>query len=213
MIARIFLAGEFPPLWAVDAPREGDYLIAADAGYQHLMRLGLTPHLLVGDFDSLSSAWLEQARVAGVTVNCWPEAKDFSDGELAVQAALAAGCREAHFYGALGGNRFDHLLGNIGLLVLAKKQGLVVYFYHGNLWGTVITKESITIQGKINDIVSLLPLTSKVQQVTAGGLRYPLQQETLYAASSRSLANRLAASPATIAVERGLLLVMHYREL
>ena len=47
----IFCAGGFDGLWEEIQP--GDYLLAADGGLTHLEKLNLTPHGIIGDFDSL----------------------------------------------------------------------------------------------------------------------------------------------------------------
>ena len=51
MNAFIFSAGTFYGLR--QRPEEGDLIIAADAGYLNCRAAGLTPHLLLGDFDSM----------------------------------------------------------------------------------------------------------------------------------------------------------------
>ena len=47
----IFNAGGFDSLIEPIGP--DDYLLAADGGLIHMDRLGLTPHGILGDFDSL----------------------------------------------------------------------------------------------------------------------------------------------------------------
>ena len=47
----IFCAAEFDALAAPIG--EADYLLAADGGLLHLQKLNLTPHGIIGDFDSL----------------------------------------------------------------------------------------------------------------------------------------------------------------
>ena len=47
----IFGAGPFYGLDVPPAP--GDLILAADGGYRHCCTVGLQPHLLLGDFDSL----------------------------------------------------------------------------------------------------------------------------------------------------------------
>ncbi|MBR5044169.1 MAG: hypothetical protein IKX66_02365, partial [Clostridia bacterium] len=51
-ICWIFGGGEFDPA-CPHIPAPGDLLIAADSGLELVSRLGLTPDLTVGDFDSL----------------------------------------------------------------------------------------------------------------------------------------------------------------
>ena len=67
MRAVIFANGmlERPEL-AAGLLRPDDFLISADGGLRHLRSLGLVPHLLIGDQDSISpqdEQWLREQRV------------------------------------------------------------------------------------------------------------------------------------------------------
>ncbi|MBQ9247282.1 MAG: thiamine diphosphokinase, partial [Ruminococcus sp.] len=53
---RCFIFGALPVSSLTETPEKGDYIIAADKGYDVALSLGLTPDLVVGDFDSLGSA-------------------------------------------------------------------------------------------------------------------------------------------------------------
>ena len=56
MDGRCFIIGAGDFFGFVQRPSAGDYVIAADAGYKYCLREGVTPDLVVGDFDSLGSA-------------------------------------------------------------------------------------------------------------------------------------------------------------
>lgn len=47
---------------------DNDFLIAVDGGLLKLRKLGLQPHLLIGDLDSISAAELDQCEQAGVEI-------------------------------------------------------------------------------------------------------------------------------------------------
>lgn len=81
------IAGAMEPEW-VPMPGPGDLLIAADGGLAHLSRRGLTPHLVVGDFDSLG--WTPE----GDNVLRHPAEKDDTDTMLAVRTGLERGHRD-----------------------------------------------------------------------------------------------------------------------
>jgi thiamine pyrophosphokinase len=93
----------------------GDYVIAADAGYNTLKRLGITADLLVGDFDSLGF------RPEHPNIVEHPPEKDDTDMMLAVKEGLRRGSRTFVILGGLGG-RLDHTVANIQTLAFLPKQ-------------------------------------------------------------------------------------------
>ena len=88
-------------------PEPGDYIIAADGGWQYCKQEGIVPDLLLGDFDSLAVV-PDFAHIHRVPVE-----KDDSDMMLAIKDGLAHGQREFHLYGGMGGARSDHTLANM----------------------------------------------------------------------------------------------------
>ena len=75
-----------------------DRVIAADGGLGACLAAGLEPDVVVGDMDSVASADLSRAEVAGVRIERHPRDKDAVDLELALDAALRhafAGLAEA----------------------------------------------------------------------------------------------------------------------
>jgi len=61
--------------------RPDDWLIAADGGARHCQTLGLTPAVLIGDFDSIKIQARQGLEQQGVTVVPFPESKDETDLE------------------------------------------------------------------------------------------------------------------------------------
>ena len=76
----IFAAGSFYGLRERPAP--GDFVIAADGGYQHCLREKLQPDLLLGDFDSMEPP-ADFARVCRL-----PMEKDDTDTLAAIREGL-----------------------------------------------------------------------------------------------------------------------------
>ena len=95
---------------------EPAFVIAADSGLDEAFRIGLTPDLVIGDMDSVSSAALDRAASLGTTIEQHPVAKDATDLELAIDAAAAAGYERATIIGGTGG-RMAHTLANALLLL------------------------------------------------------------------------------------------------
>ena len=99
--------------------REKLCLIAADRGLEFFMENHLLPDVAVGDFDSLSPQGEEFLKVLSTVevIRLKPE-KDDSDTQCAVNLAIRRGTKRIEILGATG-RRVDHLIANLGLLILA----------------------------------------------------------------------------------------------
>lgn len=188
--------------------KPGDFLIGADGGTAHILALGLTPHAVVGDLDSIDPAMVADLRARGVRVEQHPVAKDQTDLELAIDCGLAAGAEEILLVGALGG-RVDQTLAN--LLILAQRdwpaplrlveENQVAQLLRGG--------QTLSVPAPVGATVSAIPLSPQVTGITYRGLEYPLENATLAMGSTRGVSNVVAHAPAQISIATGLLLVVY----
>lgn len=184
----------------------GAYVIAADSGIDKAHVLGLHIDLCVGDFDSVSDAGLEKAVDAGARVERHPSAKDATDLELALDAAVARRPRRIHVLGGDGG-RLDHLLANVALIASPRFAQVEMLAHMGGALITVVRTEA-EVRGGAGDLVSLVPVHGIALGVTTEGLRYPLRDEPLGAGTSRGVSNELLGEVAHISLRGGVLLVV-----
>jgi thiamine pyrophosphokinase len=196
------------PLEGVALPRfpEGARVVAADSGVDRAQDLGLRVDLAVGDFDSVTPVGLATARDAGADVETHPAAKDATDLELALDAALALGPERIVVLGGHGG-RLDHLLANALLLARPQLAGLEVVAQMGAARVTVIRDRAV-LEGEVGDIVTLLPLHGAAHGVVTDGLLYPLRDEDLLPGTSRGVSNELTATSAVVTLREGTLLAV-----
>ncbi|KLI76648.1 MULTISPECIES: thiamine diphosphokinase [Lacticaseibacillus] len=89
--------------------------IGVDRGTLRLVKAGIKPVLAVGDFDSLTASEFQLVREHVQKIEQVPSAKDDTDTELAVKAALTDfSADKVTLIGATGG-RLDHFLSNLFL--------------------------------------------------------------------------------------------------
>lgn len=183
-----------------------DLRIAANGGAVNARRhLGLAPHIVIGDFDSLDDAtraWCAQAEFIQ-----HPREKDETDLELAIDLAITRDANAITILGALGG-RFDQMMANAFLLVKPAQLRIPARIA-GTDFDVWLAIEHATITGEIGETVSLMPLTEQANGIVTQGLRYPLRGETLHFGSSRGVSNAMVAEHAEVSFTHGLLLVVH----
>ena len=189
-----------------------DLIVAADGGTLALERWGVLPHAIVGDLDSLGVERAAEYSARGVIVVPFSPEKDESDLELAVAYALKAKPDDIVLLGIFGGGRFDHELANTLLLAgdAYRRRGL------RGIHGTVTVRalhggERLELAGNVGDVVTLLALRGDAEGVRTQGLRYALAGETLPFGAARGLSNVVVSRPASVACDRGVLLVIENR--
>lgn len=195
--------------------RRADLVICADGGVKAAHALRIVPHLIVGDLDSAPPKVLRWAASRDVALQRHPREKDKTDAELALEAAVARGATDVSFVGVLG-NRIDHTLANLWLLVRAAEAGVHARILHGR--EELLLVRGLTaipgaalhhlVQGAAGTRVSLLPLSAQVTGVTLQGVKYPLRQATLVAGSTLGISNEITIPPVSVEVRSGLLLIV-----
>jgi thiamine pyrophosphokinase len=204
--AWVFAGGDPPEAGGRPDVAETDLVVAADSGLAHARALGVRVDLVIGDLDSVDPADLEAAVSAGATVERHPAAKDATDLELALDAALERGSTAVHVVG-LGGGRLDHFLGN--LLLLASPQYATARL-DAHVAGAFVTvvHDRVDLAGSPGGSCSLLPLGGAAVGVLTEGLRYPLHRETLLPGTTRGVSNEFLDTRAAVSVDAGVLLAV-----
>jgi len=200
--ACIFCNGRLSnPAKAKQIAKGCDLLIATDGGAKHFVDIVLTPQVIVGDIDSVDSGiWKNDRAIEHIQ---YPEAKDKSDTEIAVEYALEHGCKQVILLAATGGH-LDHTLGNAALL--ASHPGQVALFDGTSTLVAVDKSEKCILHGKVGTRASLMPYGLGPLKVRTNGLKYALRDECLNSAT-HGLSNELSRTETCICVSNGILLV------
>ena len=146
----------------------------------------------LGDYDSLS--YIPDPPPAEV----YPSEKNYTDGELALMRAIAAGADEIEFYGG-GGGREDHFLGNLHLLYAACKRGVraVMVTNHARIFAADHEARLCGLRGRT---VSIVPFGGEAHILESDGLYYPLPEKFVYG-STRGISNVVTEEQAYFRVQ------------
>jgi len=186
---------------------QADLVIAADGGANALAAHGRTPHVLVGDMDSVAPETLVHLQRQGCRVLSYRPEKDETDTELALLEAVSLGARRITLLGALGG-RIDHELANILLLAMPQLAGIETRIYDGRSYLSIVRDEA-TVHGQAGDLLSLIPLAGDAVGVVTEGLQYPLRGEVLHFGPARGVSNVFLGDLARLTLQSGQLLLVH----
>ncbi len=185
--------------------------IAADAGADAMFQVDVTPHVVIGDLDSVSPPSLAWARDAGAAIVEYPVDKDATDLELALDYAVEHSADRIVLVGGTGG-RLDHLLGNATLLASPRFAGITIVWESRDATVRVCRPGApAPVRGTVDDLVSLVPMGGDATGVTTTGLRWRLDGRTLTAGTTLGISNRLERPDASVSVATGTLLVIHER--
>ena len=183
-------------------PTQGDYVIAADLGFDSLMAYGVSPDLAVGDFDSLGH------RPSHPNVIQLPAEKDDTDMVYAIRKGLALGYRRFVLLGGVGG-RLEHTLGNLQLLDWLACQGGQGFLAGEKTAATCIRDGmSVTFPPSMTGYLSVLCNSGRAEGVDLTGLKYPLNGYTLTGSFPLGVSNQFLGQEASVSVKQGSLLLI-----
>lgn len=187
--------------------RSDDFIIAADGGTKHALSVDAVPHTVIGDLDSLLPQDKNRVERMGARIIGFSPEKDETDLELALLHAASVGATEIVVFAALGG-RLDQTIANLQLLALPELSGMDVRVIDGAQTAFLLRGGDMAtlVNGQPGDTVSLLPFGGDAVGVSAAGLRWSLNDETLKFGPARGISNVLMAAQARVSVRQGMLL-------
>lgn len=177
-----------------------DTIICADGGYLIAKKLGLAPNILIGDYDSMDQP-------DDLNVIKLPMEKDMTDSEAAIDLAVSEGAGHITVLGGLGG-RFDHTMGNMGML--AKYCGKLDHmaFVDGQNYVFMTKPGTIKIPRNRYPFLGLISYGDNAAGVTLRGVKYPLTDYHLTNTTTLGVSNEIIAKIASITFTSGKLLIV-----
>lgn len=190
---------------AMERLRKSDLIISVDGGLNYLKKLGIFPHIYVGDFDSATDIdylYDGDDLKKGIQILEFPTRKDKTDLELALDYLVDEGIDACTIMGGTG-TRLDHSLCNIFMLERYKRQGLNARLINETNRVTYLTEGRYEI-GKTKDgwYQSFLAMPSDVT-LTLEGFDYKLDRALIQRGSSLAISNHALIDKAVVIVEGG----------
>lgn len=173
-----------------------DLIIAADAGRLLAEKCGVTPDLIVGDFDSSSIPSPDSA----TEILRVPAEKDETDTMLACRIAMERGATDLLILGGTGG-RADHSLSNFFLLEHLRNLGAAARLFDGDNRLRILRNETITLPQEGFRYFSLFALDDAI--VSLSGCKYPLSNAPLIRSMPYAVSNEFTEAAAIITVSGG----------
>jgi len=182
--------------------KNDDYIICADGGYLHAKALGIKPHLLIGDFDSLNIVPDKE-----VKTEKYPTEKDDTDTMLAIKNGFKNSCDDFLIIGGLGGE-LHHTLANIQSLKYALERNARAVLEDDKNTVEIINCGSRTLYKKDGEQVSLFAYGEQCEGLSIKGVKYPLDRVVLDNAFPLGVSNKITDEVAIVTVTKGDLLIV-----
>lgn len=181
-------------------PESFGCIICADGGLLMARRLGLSPDLLIGDYDSMEMP--DDPDVIKL-----PSEKDMTDSEAAIDLAVSRGYSDITLLGGLGG-RLDHTMGNLGMLSKYCGQLDSLSIVDGRNKAFMIPPGELLLKKDGYKYLGIIAYGGTAENVTLSGVKYPLDHHLLTASTTLGVSNEITAAEAHISFTAGKLLII-----
>ena len=203
MRAYIYVGGGIDPASITERPQKEDMTVAADSGWNNAELLGVTPQILLGDFDSIGRDTLPKAE----EILQVPPEKDRTDTQLAVDLALSRGANDFVLIGGLSG-RLDHTLSNLSILEYLAERGAHAVMTDGFNRVRFLRNTGALIARSAYTYLSFIVVGEVAKGVSVDGCKYPLKNAKLKRTCQYAVSNEITGNCALVEVRHGALLVV-----
>ena len=179
------------------AVRPDDFIICADRGYATAIQAGITPHLIVGDFDSYAGVLPDGCEV----IRLCPQ-KDDTDTMHCVTVALERGFRRFVLLAATGG-RLDHTLANLCVLAYLRQQDAEGEIVTESETIVCLTEGVRRFDGRKGQTFSVFPFGCERVILSYEGAQYPLDHGVLTNSVPMGVSNVFVSDSASVTVHGG----------
>lgn len=180
-----------------------DYVIACDLGYEHALKMGIKPDIMVSDFDSLDRSKFPADEIALLE---FPVRKDDSDTMLAIKHALKEGYGHIVISCALGG-RLDHTIANIQSMAYVAERGGVCEIISDKEYLRTFTGGELSLEKREGFSLSLFSITDRCTGVSISGSAYDCENVTLTNSFPLGISNYWKEERVTIRMSKGIMLI------
>lgn len=187
-------------------------IIASDKGLEMLDKCGIMPNFIIGDFDSIDKRVLDKyISNKQVTIKKLNPEKDYTDTHMALKLAIKLKSNEITIFGAIG-TRIDHTIANIHILKEALDNNVKCKIVNERNEIELINKKTVLKFDENYKYISLIPLTTTVENITLKGFKYPLQNATLKIGQSIGISNEQIYDNASIDLKSGILILIKSKD-
>lgn len=177
--------------------RKDDFIACADGGYVFACQLGITPSLIIGDFDSSSYPHTIDSKIISLPVR-----KDDTDTVCVVKECLKIGFDEFLFFGMTGG-RFDHTMANISVLYSLAMQNKTAYIIDNKSKIGIMSSGLNIISDCVGYGFGIFPFACEKIELSLSGFKYELDHGTLTAGYPVGVSNTIISKTASIELFSG----------
>lgn len=201
--AVLFLNGNKPNIKIINKfLSKKSLIVSADGASNYLKHMKVTPDVIIGDLDSITSKNLKYYSKKKVKIVKLEE-QETTDFEKSLNYIISLKIKKISVFGAIS-KRYDHTLNNLSVLKRYYKNNDITFY--DNKYESFYCSKSISFKYKKNKIVSFLGIPYATGIVTEG-LEYPLKNETLYFGIREGTLNKSIADTVKIKFKKGDLLL------
>ena len=184
--------------------QDDDFFIYCDCGLKHMEKLDRRPNLIIGDFDSHEDPHMDIETIV------LPVKKDDTDTFYAVKEAVKRGFEEFLLIGAIG-NRLDHTLGNISILLMLNTRKLKAGAIDDYSEFEIISDNTAYVEDSY-PFFSIVNITGLCSDITIKNAKFPLEHGNIDVDYQYGVSNEvLPGKTAEITIGKGRALLIKDR--